>query len=603
MGISYREFSNKTDIEKIIFMEDFTQEQLEKFLNRDLTRFFSEILYNEENNYLKMISLETLIFLTMIKKIRANSTLEILLDMGGDDHPLIITSMLKYLTVLYNEDKYIIEKLESYRDHENTDISSEAYYRLGLISFFNTNHINNAIDFHTLLDKSSQLFCYSYEQIENRTDAEYFYYVTVFLKAFLAEDKERLDSAFKKLSSIALYRQAFYYDQKLIELEYKISKILLNLLNIYNSVVEQQRWTDFYKEFKRLSQYHFEFLSVSLSKNEHQQRLITTFKDVINKEILEKIYLKNLNYHILRIDTIINDHKSDKELTEFLQYVKQIINNRDDGKKKDDNTILNMCFKIKEVFPEVDIMDTLNRLRKYKDENDLENLISIVLEYAKNKEEINREFITGFPTGQEIFNEIQQSIRLALPSYQEKKMKIFMRIMEEIIQYLLLTITHKRSEEFNFLYTKKHKGKGNTASEGDLQESLFKHFRRSRIAYGVNEEIKDFSDGGRVDIVFKVDNHTFPIELKKTAQKISKQKIQDKYLEQLHSYTYAYDQLGVFVLLDLNEKDSPVNDVRELVYLDHLKPQYNLDGKYPDYIVVVIVPGNKPLPSDKSIYR
>lgn len=54
--------------------------------------------------------------------------------------------------------------------------------------------------------------------------------------------------------------------------------------------------------------------------------------------------------------------------------------------------------------------------------------------------------------------------------------------------------------------------------------------------------------------------------------------------------------------MDLNEKTAPVNDVRDLVYLDNIKPLYAVENKYPNFIVVVIVPGNKPLPSVKSTY-
>ncbi|PLR99047.1 hypothetical protein CVD19_02985 [Bacillus sp. T33-2] len=189
-----------------------------------------------------------------------------------------------------------------------------------------------------------------------------------------------------------------------------------------------------------------------------------------------------------------------------------------------------------------------------------------------------------------------------LPNYKGEKLQVFLQIMEEIIRYLVLTVRYKRDDMFGFLYTEERGGKGNKASEQDLQDSLLKHFHYSGIAYGATEEVNNFADGGRIDIVYSINNYTFPIELKKTKQKITDESIKQKYLEQVHSYVYSYQQLGIFVLLDLNEKDKPVNDVRDLVYLDHLEPLYELKNQYPDYIAVVIIPGNKPLPSDKSTY-
>ena len=68
----------------------------------------------------------------------------------------------------------------------------------------------------------------------------------------------------------------------------------------------------------------------------------------------------------------------------------------------------------------------------------------------------------------------------------------------------------------------------NKASERDFQDTLYKHFLYSKIAYASEEEINNFADGGRIDIVFKLNNLTFPLELKKTKNLISKDSIREK---------------------------------------------------------------------------
>lgn len=603
MGVVYEDFSSKTNREKILFMEDyFTKENIRNLSEKDIKRFFREVLDNEENAYLKIISIETLVFLTLINKIRKSSTVDMLLDIEENEDPFVLTTSLKYLTIFYENEEDILEKLESCRHNENPDVSSEAYYRLGLITFFNNNN-NSKVDFYKTLEKSSDLFKYSKGQIENRTDAEYFYHVTSFLKSFLDENSEQLSSSFEKLTTVSFYRTAFYYNENLMSLEYKINKILFNLYRIYTSVSGHEGWLNFYDEFKKLSQYHFELISVSLSDNEHQRILISKFKDTVNSQILASLYLRSFRYYNIKIDNIINQYKSDRVLVDFLMYTKKLISNGAQDKKKEDDKIMRVCFQLKQIVPHVDPMELLEKLKAKKNVDNVEDVLSIALEYVENKQGHSVDYITGYEVGEEIFKNLQHSIMTKLPEYDKRKLNVFMRILEEIIRYLILTIRHKRTEEFKFLYTQENKGKGDRASERDLQDSLYKHFQYSSIAYGAEEEINNFADGGRVDIVFKIDNYTFPIELKKTKQKISKESVREKYLEQLHSYIYSYDQLGVFVLLDLNKKDKPVNDVRELVYLDHLKPLYELQDKYPDYIVVVIIPGNKPLPSDKSTYR
>jgi hypothetical protein len=258
--------------------------------------------------------------------------------------------------------------------------------------------------------------------------------------------------------------------------------------------------------------------------------------------------------------------------------------------------------QIKEILPDVETEELVSKLKNIQDVNDVKEVLSLIKTYTEKKYERNIDVYTGDTTGEEIYLEMLSSIKTAIPHYSEQKLNIFMRILEETIRYLMLTVKSKRTEDFNFLYLEKHGGKGNKASERDFQDSLYKHYLYSKIAYVAEEEISNFADGGRIDIVFKLNKFTFPVELKKTKNQISRDSVREKYLEQLHTYIYSYDQLGIFVVLDLNEKSAPVNDVRELVYLDNIQPLYELGNKYPDFIVVVIVPGNKPLPSDKSTY-
>ncbi|MFS3927305.1 hypothetical protein ACL9SP_01435 [Priestia flexa] len=605
MSVIYEQFADKELSDKIIFMEDWfsCQENIESCKEKDIKKFFRSLLENESNGYLKILSIETLSFLTLIDKVRKTSTIDMLLDIESSDNPFVITTALKYLTVFYDNDEEIYGKIESYRDCEQPDVSSEAYYRLGLINFFNSNNNSNQMDFLKSLEESNKLFNYSKSMIENRTDAEYFYQVTKYLYSMLANQGDISKSSIDVILNTSFLRQAFHYDQSLISLEYKVNQILMNLQNIYIHASDHEGWLNFLEEFKKLSQYHFELLNVSLSTNEIQNKLISNLKIKINDNILQNLYIKNFTYYEIKIDNIMNKYKEDNVLTEFLSYIKELINNTENIKKKDEDYMISVCIQLKEFLPNIDAMELIRKFKTSHDVRDVQSILDLIAEYNQNKYGMDLNIITGFETGEEIFTELFQDIESKIPSYPEKKLTVFKRIIEEIIKYLMLTIRSKRSEVFNFLYTEEHNGKGNKATERDLQNSLYRHFEYSRIAYGAVEEINNFADGGRIDIVFKFNNYTFPIELKKTNRKISKQSIQEKYLEQLHSYTYSYDQLGVFVLLDLNKKESPVNDVRELVYLDYLKPLYELNDKYPDYTVVVIIPGNKPLPSDKSTYR
>lgn len=272
-------------------------------------------------------------------------------------------------------------------------------------------------------------------------------------------------------------------------------------------------------------------------------------------------------------------------------------------KKKESTDILEMCIRLKEIIGDVSNEELLKKLENLDDISNVQDVLDIVREYVEIKHEDNFDVITGDHTGQEIYLNIKKEIEEKLPRYSKKKLNAFLRILEETIRYLVLSIKSKRNNKFKYLYTQKNDGLGDSASERDFQDSLFEHFMYSNIAYGADEEIINFADGGRIDIVFNIQDDKFPIELKKTKEAISKEAIREKYLEQIHTYIYGYNQLGIFAVLDLTEKVAPVNDVRNLVYLDHIRPLYDLEDKYPDYIVVIIIPGNKPLPSEKSTYK
>ncbi|MFJ5792688.1 hypothetical protein ACIP9G_21740 [Lysinibacillus sp. NPDC093197] len=603
MEIDYETFFSRSTQDKIVLLEDWIQKCGDLNFNseRSLKGFFRKIIEYETNIYIRKLSIEFLSFLSAIEKIRKSSTIDILLDIEDSDSPQIIVVSLKYLYFFYDDDNEILKKFQDFKELEDGDVSSEAYFRLGLIHLINNNEFSDKISFLKCLESSANFFKAAYLSVENRVDAEYFYEVTNYLISILSEDKTSAESTLKKLINLSFIRSAFSYSNESLKLENKILDVLLNVYRIFENSNNHKNWIDYAKEFGKLSQYHMELLNTSLSSDKIQNQLIESFKKSINSQILENIYINNFAYYTVKINNIQNQYAEDEILSSFLNIVKSSISSNNE-KKNEDTQYLSICLQIKEILPYVDTDDLVQKLKDIKDVKDIKDILSLIKSYTEQKYERNMDVYTGDITGQEIYLNMLSSIKQAIPNYSEQKLNTFMRILEETIRYLMLTVKSKRSDDFNYLYIEKHNGKGDKASERDFQDSLYKHFLYSKIAYASEEEINNFADGGRIDIVFKLNNLTFPIELKKTKNPISKVSIREKYLEQLHTYIYSYDQLGIFAVLDLNEKTAPVNDVRELVYLDNIKPLYKVENKYPDFIVVVIIPGNKPLPSDKSTY-
>ncbi len=112
------------------------------------------------------------------------------------------------------------------------------------------------------------------------------------------------------------------------------------------------------------------------------------------------------------------------------------------------------------------------------------------------------------------------------------------------------------------------------------------------------------ASGGCVDIIFQCDEMRIPIEVKKTDESPNIAKIEEYYIAQTQTYASAYEQLGIFVLLDLSNKGkTPIPNFKDWFNIHHLQPATSLPVNHPDYIVSVVIPGNKLLPSMMSTYK
>lgn len=603
LELLYKEFSQCDIGTKITKIEDFFEyvnfsEQNEKVMRS----FFRDIIENETDKYLRKISLETLCVLTSIDKIRMSAALEIMLDIDNDDDPFLLITVLRYFSLFYEGSNEILQKIESNKYSFHEEVASEAYFRHGLIEFYQVK-VTNEFEFLKHLNSCKSLFASSMT-IENRIDAEFYISIIDFIERIFNPAQEEQTTLYFNRVSENLWKYSIGFMNECDDaFEHQIYKSINALKNITISINRNEVWSDFLKEFIKLAEYNYDFQSQELQSNKIYRRYISSFKEQLNEHFLKPVYYRSLKYHKLRIKNMINEYEGIGELVEFLQVVYELIDTGDKNKKKDEIDIVKYTLLLKDFIPETEVVNFMAELKTNGDSSNLENFLGILSSIGrKNNMLSDYKVITGYPQGNEIFLRIVKEIKKSIPFYETGKMQFFQLILEEIIRYLILSI-HGKKDNYLFLYNAKNGGLGNSAVEQHIQDSLHEHLLRSNIAYAVTEESKNFADGGRVDIVLKLDSVSFPIELKKTSKPISNKSIQEKYLEQVLTYTYSYDQLGIFVLLDLNEKKAPVNDIRELVYLDYLKPLYDLEDKYPDYVIVCIIPGNKPLPSQKSSYN
>lgn len=325
MELDYHKFNELDDLEKTTFLEEWidSQTDLESIPEKNTRYFFRDIIERETDSYLKKISVDILSFLTAANIMKKSSITSILLDI--DDDSFVEVNALKYLYYFYDDNVEIKAKFERCTSSDNGDVCSEAYYRLGLIEFLNNISLDNKQDFFICIENSSVLFRNAYEIVENREDAHYFYEVTNFIKAILNNDVASSKEAFKNLYNLSYKRRIFTYNPKFIILEDKIQSVLHNIYWIFKTSTCHQDWIDYKKQFGELAQYYFEMLNTSLETENTQYKLIQHFKDAINSNILDQLFIQNFSFYTRKIEAIQNNYKDDEILNDFLTVILNII--------------------------------------------------------------------------------------------------------------------------------------------------------------------------------------------------------------------------------------------------------------------------------------
>lgn len=598
--LDYNYLSYKEESERIIFFEDFFQKvDIENTSEKELKNFFRQAFAEESNSYIKKVILEIICVLTLIGKIKKHFTLDLLLDIDENDSCFVVKTAIKYLSVFYQNETEIINKIEEFKNSDNADVASEAYYRLAITQLFDVQTEESTALLLDKLYEAKRFFEISKNLIENRTDAEFYEHFIEFLCLCFEEDYSRIEVLYEILSRDIWIREAYSISETSYELEYKISGVIKNIYDIYMNVKDTERWIRVDTELMKLCKYHRCIMSEEIADNPLYKDKIYNIKEVIENALLQPYYSRNLKSILLRIENLEStlQDTEEEELKKFLKYLMENIKKQNKKKESIDLTVIS---KLKEMFPDRDIN---NIIKDIGEVSNLNTILDLISNYMKQEYNRGAEVITGTYTGQEIFMELYKELQSYLPDYAPNKLSIFMNILEHVISYTISTIQSNK-KEYPFLYSKKSGGLGEDALERNLQDSMYEYFMHTRLnSLSLHYEKKDIADGGRVDIVYSDGKITIPIELKKTNEEVTDESIREKYLSQVQTYTYSYNQLGIFVLLDLNEKSKPVNDIRSLFKIEHLEPLYDIKDKYPDYIIRVIIPGNKLLPSQKSVYK
>lgn len=589
-------FTGKDKFEQILFLDNFYERiNINKTNSQELEKLLFKIA-EAEDLYIKRSVLIILCDLFLSGKFQNNykilGFINEIFDNAEDD--LLTSVAIKYFTLIdIHPDNKFINHLKIYTEHNNSDISSEAFYALGAIEMSKIYASIKKEDLIQALVLAGKYYAEAMKVAENRPDAKFALNITLFLADFINCDVSGARDKMEGLKHAFIIRQMYELEGKNIEFDFMIYKILMKFSSILMSLnqANENQWVDYKKEIRQVISINRLIKKIRLS-GEKSNNIYTNIYGNVMSECLDLLYQKSLSGDRSRIE-VLSEQGEDVELVEFTNHLLRILPTKLE-EKEDHNLLYSLIdFYGKE--------KALSLYEKVKSNN--VQIVSILANIPKKNEQSVSGFITGSIFGQEVYEILKDKLEINLPDYPNDKMNVFLKILSEIIKYVRKTIVGSSKKDFLFLYSTAEGGKGDAAREVDLQDDLFKQLELTNLAHGFEHERAKFVDGGRVDIVFKTDLITIPIELKRTAELISINEIEEKYIAQAQTYVSGYDQVGIFVLMDLNENNNSANaNFKDLFNIHHLKPNTYLPIKYPDYVISVVVPGNKKLPSSKSKY-
>jgi hypothetical protein len=192
---------------------------------------------------------------------------------------------------------------------------------------------------------------------------------------------------------------------------------------------------------------------------------------------------------------------------------------------------------------------------------------------------------------------------------------------ERLCQILVIVVRFARFTRDNapsYVLCVDDGGLGQTASEDHLQDALYQFLSAGAASNGISYEASKLA-GGRVDLLIKFPEVSFPIEVKHEFQSIEPQHIREAFLAQPDAYASATVQVSLLMVLDLRKQNAnghkkqqgasgepkqvfSLYDLSQSFRVESLEPDPDIPNAISNAIIVGLIPGNRPLPSSMATY-
>ncbi len=592
-------FRSGTDFKQILFLDNFYENINVEIAEEKTLSEILQLAISSKNDYIKRAAFKILCDLSLAGKINhfnALAELHTLLDSNIPTLQAIAVKYLPYFPIARTTDT--IEKLKELSDNPNGDVASQAYFCLGLFQLTESTSLSNIAGAIICLENAESHFTAASISVENRTDSDFYLAIIAWLKSALSNNSALVKEGFQKIEEALITRNLYEFDDQNLELDFLVFHLVKQLRITFSISNTADRWLEIKNEVKALLDAFDNLRKVKESTTSSRfitERLFSNLFETIE----EGIYQIHLTSSKPRLKAL-QEHTSETEIAQYLHFLLPKLP-EDQQDRQDNPELLALLSEIEGSEKGLALYQSI--ANKSGSTELLQNLGNLTRKYKSQ----SLPYKTGTIKGQEIYNELRERIEEKLSDYPEEKLEAYFKVVTEVIRYARTTFVDSDRKRFPFLYTKSSNfqlGKGQQAIEQDLQDSMLHFFEYSTIKDGLDHEKARFVDGGRVDILYKKELITISIELKKSLNRPSDNDLEENYISQAQTYTAGYDQLGIFVLLELSDKGTePPPNFKDWFKIHHLSPSTNLELNYPDYVISVVIPGNRTSPSAKSIYK
>jgi hypothetical protein len=185
----------------------------------------------------------------------------------------------------------------------------------------------------------------------------------------------------------------------------------------------------------------------------------------------------------------------------------------------------------------------------------------------------------------------------------------------DLLVFLVQLARDLRNDLPEFVRAAEDGGKGQSASEADLQAYVFTALRLEYGRGAVWEASK--IAGGRVDSGVHFDECDIPIEVKAEYRDVSGEHVRSAYLAQADHYAAERDRVAFLLILDLREAHASSHRKRRNTsgtqprsvyslaagfWVDGLTVDPQVASAEPNAVVIGLFPGNQPTPSSMTAY-